>query len=73
MGTSQKADDRTIVPLCVRDCHTRYHSRDGERGRALEREYSVCFAEIATETYQNFLRWCSSRHGEKMGDGAFAL
>jgi len=41
VGTSQKADDRTIVPLCVRDCHTRYHSRDGERGRALEREYSV--------------------------------
>jgi hypothetical protein len=54
VGTSQKADDRTIVPLCVWNCHPRYHSKDGERGRALEREYGVSFGEVARQMWNTY-------------------
>jgi hypothetical protein len=39
-GMGQKASDYSCVPLC-RTCHDVYHSKDGERGRALWLRYGV--------------------------------
>ncbi len=42
-GTAEKASDYSCVPLC-RVCHDFYHSKAGERGRALWRRYGIRLA-----------------------------
>jgi hypothetical protein len=49
-----KASDYSVIPLCRR-CHDFYHSKDGERGRALERMYGISFDQIAARLHEKYL------------------